>query len=195
MAAESYRIGEKLRSVRERRSLTLREVAGRAGVSESLVSQVERGRVTPALETLLSLCEALDVDPAFLFSGLGKRKAVRIVHAAERSRFEQDGVRYERLSQAESADGRYALEAFLLELPQGCERGSRDYGHPGQELGLVMEGEGVLVVGGEDHPLTAGDSLAFAAHTPHVLRNTGSGMLRAFWVVTPPKGFVAAGNE
>jgi putative glutamine amidotransferase len=56
-----YNFGEKIRSVRERRSLTLREVAEIAGVSESLVSQIERNRVSPAIDTLLALADALGI--------------------------------------------------------------------------------------------------------------------------------------
>ncbi|MDR3123762.1 MAG: helix-turn-helix domain-containing protein, partial [Treponema sp.] len=57
-----YNFGGKIRAVRERRSLTLREVAEKAGVSESLVSQIERNRVSPAIDTLLALADALDLD-------------------------------------------------------------------------------------------------------------------------------------
>jgi transcriptional regulator with XRE-family HTH domain len=57
-----FKFGEKIRAVRERRSLTLREVAEQAGVSESLVSQIERNRVSPALDTLLSIADVLDLD-------------------------------------------------------------------------------------------------------------------------------------
>ena len=48
-----YTFGEKLRTVRERKGLTLKEVAGQAGVSESLVSQIERNKVSPSVDTLL----------------------------------------------------------------------------------------------------------------------------------------------
>jgi transcriptional regulator with XRE-family HTH domain len=47
-----YQFGEKIREVRNRRQLTLREVADRAGVSESLVSQIERDKISPAIDTL-----------------------------------------------------------------------------------------------------------------------------------------------
>ena len=43
-----YHFGEKLRQVRERKGYTLKVVASRAGVSESLVSQIERNKVSPA---------------------------------------------------------------------------------------------------------------------------------------------------
>lgn len=62
-----YRVGEKIRLVRERKTLTLRQVAQQAGVSESLISQIERNKVSPAIDTLLSIADALDIDLEYLF--------------------------------------------------------------------------------------------------------------------------------
>ena len=61
------RFGEKIREVRERKGLTLKAVASQAGVSESLVSQIERGRVYPAIDTLLCLARVLDIRLQYLF--------------------------------------------------------------------------------------------------------------------------------
>ena len=65
--------GSRLRAVRERRQMTLREVARKAGVSESLVSQIERDKVSPSIDTLLNITEALGVHPEYLFRGLDPR--------------------------------------------------------------------------------------------------------------------------
>ena len=62
-----YRFGEKLRTVREKKGYTLKVVAQQAGVSESLVSQIERNRVSPAIDTLLTLADVLDINLEFLF--------------------------------------------------------------------------------------------------------------------------------
>ena len=64
---QPYRFGEKLRAVRERKGYTLKVVAQKAGVSESLVSQIERNRVSPAIDTLLTLADVLDINLEFLF--------------------------------------------------------------------------------------------------------------------------------
>ena len=62
-----YHFGEKLRQVREHKGYTLKIVAQRAGVSESLVSQIERNHVSPAIDTLLALADVLDINLEFLF--------------------------------------------------------------------------------------------------------------------------------
>ena len=57
-----YKFGEKLRIVRERKGMTLKEVARQAGVSESLISQIERNRVSPSIDTLLQIADVLEID-------------------------------------------------------------------------------------------------------------------------------------
>ncbi|MBW1912730.1 MAG: helix-turn-helix transcriptional regulator, partial [Deltaproteobacteria bacterium] len=52
-----YRFGDKLRRVREKRKVTMKEVALKAGVSESLISQIETNKVSPAIDTLLGIAD------------------------------------------------------------------------------------------------------------------------------------------
>lgn len=62
-----HAFGEKIREIRERKHLTMREVAERAGVSESLISQIERNRISPAIDTLLKIIDILEIDLDFIF--------------------------------------------------------------------------------------------------------------------------------
>lgn len=183
-----YRFGEKLRSVRERRGLTMREVAEKAGLSESLISQIERNRVSPAIDTLLNLVEVLDVDLEYLFADFRKERSVHIVRAGERRKLTLPGVSYEQLVMAGTPDEIHGIEALLIEIQPGCEKGNIEYGHPGRELGIVTQGTGEFQIGNQIYPLGPGDSLSFEADIPHVVRNTGSTLFQAYWIVTPPKG-------
>jgi transcriptional regulator with XRE-family HTH domain len=182
-----HNFGEKIRTVRERRSLTLREVAEQAGVSESLVSQIERNRVSPAIDTLLALADVLDLDLEYLFSDYRRERAVRIIRKEERSAFTRPGTLYERLAYLEGP-GQEGIEAYAITLEPGAKTGGKEYGHPGWELGIVQEGQAELTVGNQTHRLLPGDSASFMAKSPHVLANTGGQPLRVVWVVTPPKG-------
>ena len=183
-----YWFGEKIRAVRDKRSLTLREVAEKAGVSESLVSQIERNKVSPAIDTLLSIADALDIDLEYLFSDYRREREVQIVKAAQRSSLSRPGVLYERLAQLEGhVPGIDGIEAYELTLQPGAQTGSDQYGHKGSELGLVVEGSAELSIGRQVYSLEPGDSASFASDFPHILRNPGQAPLRLFWVITPPK--------
>ena len=187
-----YSFGDKIRAVRERRALTLREVAARAGVSESMVSQIERNRVSPAIDTLLTLADVLEIDLEYLFSDYRRERSVQIVRAGERTRFSRPGVVYERLAQLEGLmPGIDGMEAYQINMEPGSSTGSDEYGHKGSEMGLVVEGRAELTVGKKACILEAGDSASFASDFPHILANAGDSMLRVFWVITPPKNEIS----
>ncbi|MFZ3110851.1 MAG: XRE family transcriptional regulator [Rectinemataceae bacterium] len=187
-----YRFGDKVRTVREKRGLTLREVAEKVGVSESMVSQIERNRVSPAIDTLLALADALDIDLEYLFADYRRERSVHIVKAKNRTTFSKPGVLYQRLAQLEGlVPGMDGIEAYQIDLEPGAKTGSDQYGHVGSELGLVVEGHAELTVGRQSYSLESGDSAGFASDFPHILRNVGEKPLRLFWVITPPKNEIS----
>jgi transcriptional regulator with XRE-family HTH domain/mannose-6-phosphate isomerase-like protein (cupin superfamily) len=67
-AVEHRVLGSRLRAERQRRSLSLRELARRINVSASLVSQIETGRVRPSVSTLMALVTELELSLDNLFS-------------------------------------------------------------------------------------------------------------------------------
>lgn len=184
-----YKFGEKLRAVRERKKITLKEVAERVGVSESLISQIERNKVSPAIDTLLNITEALEIDLEYLFQDLKKNRKVNLVKAGSRNRMTLDGVNYEQLVKTLDDDSEHGIEAYVMTIEAGMSSGGKEYGHVGKELGLIIEGEGCFSIGSESYELAEGDSISFDSDVPHSLKNTGSGKLKAFWVITPPKSF------
>ncbi len=184
-----YPFGDKLRLVRERKKITLKHVAEKAGVSESLVSQIERNKVSPSIDTLMTIADVLEIDLEYLFRDFKKDKKVSIVRVDERDSITQQDVTYHQLSMMADPGQKHAIEAFLLEIaPQG-EKGDMEYGHAGMELGIILEGQGQLTYGSSIYGLKKGDSISFPSDIPHIFKNTGKGILRAIWVITPPRMF------
>ena len=182
-----YKFGGKLRAVRERKCITLKEVARLAGVSESMVSQIERNKVSPSIDTLLTLADVLDIDHEYLFNDYKQNKAVSIVRKGKGSTLMQGRVILTQLSRVGELTEDHAIEAFLLDIKEGAEKGDLEYGHTGKEFGVILEGQGDLVYGTETYHLSTGDSVAFSSDIPHTLKNTGKGPLRAVWIITPPR--------
>lgn len=60
-------IGEKLRAVRQERRMSLRDLANKAEVSASMLSQIETGKVFPSVRSLYSIANALDVSVDYFF--------------------------------------------------------------------------------------------------------------------------------
>jgi len=64
-------IGEKLRAVRQERQMSLRELAIKAEVSASMLSQIETGKVFPSVRSLYGIAAALDVSIDYFFPEQG----------------------------------------------------------------------------------------------------------------------------
>ena len=185
-----YHFGEKLRQVREHKGYTLKIVAQRAGVSESLVSQIERNHVSPAIDTLLALADVLDINLEFLFEEYRKNRPVQIIRYNERAAQKEEDILYEELARAESSDKENSIESYMITIPKGSHTHRGSYGHLGRELGIILKGKGCLKYENKEYILPAGDSASFSAAVPHVLENVGDVDLQAIWVVTPAQRFV-----
>jgi transcriptional regulator with XRE-family HTH domain len=183
-----YKFGEKIRSVREKKGVTLKEIAGKADISESLLSQIERNKISPAIDTLLRIADSLDIDFEYLFSDYKAKRKVNIVRVSDRNEYRIADVLYYQLSKT-PGQGNHEIEAYLMEIKPNGLCTSIEYGHPGKELGVIIEGSGVLTIGGESYSIESGDSVSFDSSLPHKLENTGTGILKTFWVITPPKLF------
>lgn len=184
-----YSFGEKIRSIREKKHLTLKQVATQAGVSESLVSQIERNRVSPAIDTLLSIAEVLDINLEYLFEEYNRSRPVTIIRSGERRSLNEDEVHYEELVKADESDGQYNMECYTITIPQGGHSHRGNYGHLGREMGVILEGKATLHYENNKYELNTGDSVSFSAQVPHELENTGDGILKAIWVVSPSQRF------
>lgn len=184
-----YHFGEKIRTVREKKGLTLKSVAQQAGVSESLVSQIERNKVSPAIDTLLTLADVLDINLEFLFEEYHKTRPVDVIHKDERRQITEGDILYEEIASVKS-DGHNSLETYEITVPPGAQTHRGSYGHLGREIGYILEGKCRLQYENYVYDLKAGDSVSFSASAPHVLFNTGDTNVRAIWTVTPPQRFV-----
>src|SRR5712672_1538972 len=104
-------IGPRLRQAREFKKMSVRGLARYVGVSPSLVSQIERGRVMPSVGTLYSIANELGLVVDDLFGGAPSKSRTRersdtpadatspVLHATQRKSIRlADGVRWERLT-------------------------------------------------------------------------------------------------
>ena len=185
-----YHFGEKLRQVREHKGYTLKVVAQQAGVSESLVSQIERNHVSPAIDTLLALADVLDINLEFLFEEYRKERPVKIIRSNERPTLNEEEIIYEEISKPEDADKQNSFESYMVRIPAKSHTHRGSYGHIGKEMGYILHGKAKLVYENKEYILEEGDSATFSSGVPHTLENIGEDELKAIWIVTPPQRFV-----
>lgn len=182
------KLGALLRAIRNARHLTIKEVAAKAGISSSLLSQIERNRISPSLDTLLQVLEVYGVPPNKFFKDYETNSKVEIIKKGDRKIYQRKGFKYEKLCGDSQTKGSHSFNAFFLELAPGQQRGDTSDGHLGRELGIVVSGRAKLIYGGETHEIGQGDSVSFFSQIPHVIANDSTEMFQAYWVVTPADG-------
>jgi transcriptional regulator with XRE-family HTH domain len=177
-------IGRILKAYRERLQRNQRAVADAAGISTSMLSQIENGAVSPSIDTLATLCATLGLEMGELFSRVSPKRAVTVHRPGDRLCSQTQGIGYEQL--AVSPNPGFPAELLILELAPGKATGMSRKGHEGVELGYILEGEAILRIAEEEVHLRAGDSVSYSSHLPHCLENPGTKPFRAVWSIQPP---------
>jgi transcriptional regulator with XRE-family HTH domain len=176
-------VGERLRSIRTARRRTLREVAERAGLSESFLSQVERGRTSASIASLQRIAEALGLSVADLFQPVGPRQP-RVLRRDDRPTLAFGVLGRKMLLTPRPL---HELEVFVGELDQGGSTGEEQYAHgDSEELFVVLHGVVRLELGEEEFELERGDSIDYRSSTPHRIFNAGDEPAEVMWIISPP---------
>jgi transcriptional regulator with XRE-family HTH domain len=182
LAAQEIDVGERLREIRHTRRLTLLEVAEKAGVSESFLSQVERGRSNASIASLQRIAGVLGYGIGDLFgSGSGRPQIMR---KADRPALALGAIGTKYLLTPPPFEN---VEIAVAELPPGGSTGDEAYVHgESEELVVVIAGQVVVQVDGVSHVLEAGDSIRYRSSMPHRLANDSAEPAEVLWVVSPP---------
>jgi transcriptional regulator with XRE-family HTH domain len=176
-------VGERLRALRRFRRCTLRTVADRSGLSESFLSQVERGRSSASIASLRRIADALGVSMADLFDS-GGLPAPHVLRRDERPAL-AFGVLGRKLLLTPRP--LHHLEVFVGELEVGGSTGAQPYAHgDSEELFVVLSGSVQLELGGELFELERGDSIDYRSSTPHRVANVGEERAEVMWIISPP---------
>src|SRR6185437_8916398 len=83
----NYDIGAKLRHLRLRKKIALVDLGKHTGLSASMLSQLENGKLIPTLPTLARIAMVFDVGLEHFFSDKGIQRVFSVVRADERLRF------------------------------------------------------------------------------------------------------------
>jgi transcriptional regulator with XRE-family HTH domain len=176
-------LGERLKAIRLLRRRTLKEVAAAAGVSESFVSQVERGRTGASVATLQRLAAALGIEVSDLFASAGLPRP-RVLRREARERVLWGHLGRKALLTPKPF---HALEVVAAEFEPKGSTGDEPYTHgDSEELLLVIEGRVHVQLGTEVYDLGAGDCIRYRSSTPHRVSNPGDEPAEVLFVISPP---------
>jgi transcriptional regulator with XRE-family HTH domain len=182
-----YNIGVKLRRLRLRKKIGLVDLGKHTGLSASLLSQLETGKVVPTLQTLSRVAMVFDVGLEYFFD-IGRQKRVfSVTRGKERLRFPErpdspvPAFFFEVLAYG-ATEKRFS--AYLAEFPKLNEQQAREHYHEGWELVHVVSGMLGIRYQDEDHLLEAGDSVYFDSQEPHAYWGVSDEAAQAFVVTS-----------
>jgi transcriptional regulator with XRE-family HTH domain len=183
-----YSIGEKLRTLRLRKSMGLVELGKHTGLSAALLSKLERGKLFPTLPTLLRIAMVFGVGLDFFFTDERKRRTVSIVRKQERVRFpERPGVQdvpyYFECLDYRATERK--LSAFLADFQELAPEKAKPHAHGGVEFLFVIKGSLTIKIGSEEFQLEPEDAIYFDSGVQHSYRRRGSRPCSAVIVTVP----------
>jgi len=176
-------LGTRIRSLRQARHLTLRDVAQRAGVTESFLSQVERDVASPSIATVHRIARALDLSIAQLFAE--EADTGRVVRREARRRIVYQGLKAVDEFLTSNIAGR--LQVIMSTIEPGGGTGADPYTHDSdEEVAVVLAGVLDLWVADEHYVLREGDAITFPSRLPHWNANHGAEPVSVLFCLTPP---------
>ena len=167
-------VGQALAELRERHGLSLDELSRRAGVSKSMLSQIERAQANPTVAVVWRLANALGVSIGDLLNGPVRAEAPAIelvpAHATPALGHTEHGAHLRILGPIDLA-GRF--EWYELTLAPGGALVSQAHEPGSREHLSVIAGSIDVTAGAAAQRVKAGETARYAADQPHALRNAG----------------------
>jgi transcriptional regulator with XRE-family HTH domain len=177
-------LGGRIKHLRAERELQQRQLAEKADLTPSMVSQIESGRLTPSLNTLGRVAAALGVPIASLFDG---QPAGSIVVSRKK---DYPVVSFDGASERWAVLGAGLFQGKIRAVVSTLGPRSRGVTtekvviKPGQmKLFYVLQGKVALHYNGDRHVLEAGDSALLDGGAPHGWDNLGARQAQALWVI------------
>ncbi|BBO83838.1 helix-turn-helix domain-containing protein [Desulfosarcina ovata] len=159
-------VGKRIKKARTDKKMTYATLANETGFSIDFIKQVESGKVTPPVGSLLQLSRALEIDSGDLLKDEEGRMQDRIKAYTKRT------SNYAYTTLTPGAENKH-LKAFRVKIDAKQDHPGVSYNHTGEEFVYVLEGTIEVMVGEHINALGPGDSLHFNSGIQHLLRNTG----------------------
>lgn len=176
-------VGATLQRLRLARGLTLEDLSRIAGVSKSMLSQIEREKANPTIAITWRLANALGVGIGELLSSDTRPvDTIRVVEAHETPTLPGAHAGYAlRILGPMELAGKY--EWYELTLAPGGELASQAHDPGTHEHMTVINGSVEVHVGGQSRKVRAGGTARYPADQDHALRNPGKTEAKALLVV------------
>lgn len=175
-------IGNRLRQLRVAKNLTQEELADRAELSKSFISQVERDLTSPSISTLVDILQCLGTTISAFF----REDTPEQVVFHDEDYFEKEDIQLNNKTEWIIPNAqKNMMEPIRLTLAPGGST-YRDVPHEGEEFGYVLKGSIRLHIGNDVHLAKKGESFYFIPNREHYIEAASPAGAVIIWVSTPP---------
>jgi transcriptional regulator with XRE-family HTH domain len=177
-------VGKRLNRIRKSRGLSQRELASRAGVTNSTISLIEQNKVSPSVGSLKKVLDGFPMSLGEFFT-LGEASAPEdvVFKAGEQPDLGQGDIGYFLIG-AGRTNRRMTVMREVMAC--GADTGEDMLSHEGEEGGVVISGRLQLTVDDVTYVLGPGDGYYFDSRRPHRFRTHGDEDLVLISANTPP---------
>lgn len=176
------KIGEKVRSLRKLRRLSLDQAAVRTGVSKAMLGQIERGESSPTVTTLWKIATGFQVSFSSL---LQEENNISIVAKHSIPPIAENEGKYKVYS-IFPFDSNKSFEVFLIDLLPECHHRSEAHHEGVEEFITVLQGTLTIEMAGKEHDIQSGESIRFQPNLPHSYRNKGTETVECHLIIYYP---------
>ncbi len=180
-------IGSNINKIRIEKAITMRALAEAAGVTTSLISQIEHDKANPSINTLLAISNALNTDIRKFFQDYSVDESPAVVRLKDRiwvgsleKGWVQQYLTNSDLKKFSITYNSISPGASTSKLPE-----INNPSQAGYEFGYVIKGRLKIKVEKATYILEEGDAITFEAQKKHTLTNVFEGNTEAIWVVIP----------
>ena len=176
-------IGGRLRYIRIRQNLSQRELAKRAGVTNSTISLIESNQANPSVGALKRILDGIPIGLAEFFAIEPDAPQKAFYQADELVEIGKGKISYRQVG--DNLFGR-ALQILMERYEPGADTGKVPLVHEGEEGGIIISGRLEVTVGDERRILGPGDAYYFESKRPHRFRCVGPVPCEIVSACTPP---------
>lgn len=173
-------LGERIKTLRQQKQLTLAELAVLSSLSASHLSQIEQDKKMPSLVALTSIADVLEINPRYLLEP--EEEQVHVIRANPTTN--TGTVSPISSTELTSAISGSDLEVHRLLLQPDLAPLNFEP-HPGEVFGFVLSGTLLVAIEQEQIELKAGDSIHYDANQFYSLSCLGEKSCLVIWCSSP----------
>jgi len=177
------KLGERIRTIRESRGISLRKLAREISVSASFISQVEQDKANPSVDSLQKIAGILGVSTSYILQEDTSSAPVEI-RSKNKNEFNESLLEGVILKNLAPYDEKRNMSPVLLTVkPNGGSIVTLSH-LSGEEFILVLSGSVELNIGSNSYTLSEGDNIYFESSIKHSFRNNSAEVAKLLWVKT-----------